>query len=156
DLFRGAAWVTTLVEDSDLDTWRAVAQLALAVGSRVVPTESLAHDVAVARVSHLPHLLALALAPVAADGRPLALSLAAGSFTDGSRVAATRPELIQAITQPNRRALVKAMDDVLGILGVARGSLASTGSLVKITEAGHAARLRFQERGSDLAPLTLT
>lgn len=156
ELFRDAAWVTTLVEDSDLDTWKVVAELALQLGCRVVPTEAAAHDDAVARISHLPHLLALALAQVGAGGGPLALSLAAGSFTDGTRVAATRPELIQAITQPNKRALVGAMDDALGILGVARGSLASTGSLIKITEAGHAGRVQFEQRGSTLAPVTLS
>jgi len=154
-LFRGTAWVTALTDDSDIDDWAMVAGLALAVGSRVVPADPQAHDLAVARVSHLPHLLALALAQVGEQGGALALSLAAGSFADGTRVAGTRPELVRAMTETNRDALVDAMDDALGILGVARGSLASTGSLLKIAQAGHAARDRFEHRSDQLAAVTL-
>jgi prephenate dehydrogenase len=135
--------------------WSTVAGLALSVGSRVVPVDAEAHDAAVARVSHLPHLLALTLAQVGAAGGDLALALAAGSFGDGTRVAGTRPELIRAMCEGNREALLAAVDDALGILGVARGSLASTGSLAKLTEAGHAGRVRLDERGAHLREVTL-
>ncbi|MET3805728.1 prephenate dehydrogenase [Nakamurella sp. UYEF19] len=155
-LFGQAAWVTCLDEISDLPTWTEVASLALAVGSRVIPAEAIAHDEAVARISHLPHMLALALAQVGAAGGSLALSLAASSFNDATRVAGTRPELIRAMCEANKKALVTAVDDALGILGVARGSLASTGSLQKLTSGGHEARSAFDNRGSTLVPLTLS
>jgi len=155
DLFRDTAWVTCLTEDSDQDVWAAVAGLALTIGSRVVPVDADAHDAAVARISHLPHLLALTLAQVGAGGGDLALALAAGSFADGTRVAASRPELVRAMCEGNREALLTAVDDALGILGVARGSLASTGSLAKLTEAGHAGRLRLDQRGQNLHEVTL-
>jgi prephenate dehydrogenase len=121
----------------------------------VVPAEPQAHDLAVARISHLPHLMALALSQVAENGGALALSLAASSFADATRVAGTRPELIRAMCETNRDALIDAMDDALGIMGVARGSLASTGSLFKIAEAGHLARARFAARGDRLAEIKL-
>ncbi len=155
DLFAGAAWVTCLTEDTDVDDWATLASLALALGSRVVPADAQAHDQAVARISHLPHLMALALAQVADNGGALALSLAASSFADATRVAGTRPELIRAMCETNRDALIDAMDDALGILGVARGSLASTGSLFKIAEAGHLARARFDGRSDQLAEVKL-
>ncbi len=155
DLFNGAAWVTCLTEESDPDDWATVASVALAAGSRVVPAEPQAHDAAVARISHLPHLMALALAQVGEQGGALALSLAASSFADATRVAGTRPALIRAMCETNRDALVDALDDALGILGVARGSLASTGSLAKITPAGHLARAHFAGRADDLAAVTL-
>lgn len=154
-LFDGAAWVTCLTDDSAVEDWVRVAGLALAVGARVVPAEPSAHDAAVARVSHLPHLMALALAQVAEHGGALALSLAASSFSDATRVAGTRPELIRAMCETNRDALIDATDDLLGILGVARGSLASTGSLVKLTDAGHRARLIFDDRAVALGAVTL-
>nr|WP_240188824.1 prephenate dehydrogenase [Nakamurella flavida] len=155
DLFTDAAWVTTLTEDTDPADWAAVAAMALATGARVVPAEALAHDEAVARVSHLPHLLALVLAQVGAAGGTLALSLAASSFRDGTRVAGTRPELIRAMCETNRDSLLDAVDDALGILGVARGSLASTGSLAKLAEAGHAGRMRYDAGPGTLVPVTL-
>lgn len=154
-LFDGAAWVTTLDEDSAVDDWLPVAGLALAVGSRVVPTEAGLHDDAAARISHLPHLLAAALAQVGAAGGPLALSLAAGSFADGTRVAATRPELVRAMCETNSASLVGAMDELLALIGVARGSLASSGSLAKIAEGGYGARGEFDRRGRGMERVDL-
>ena len=75
-----------------------------------------------------------------ADGGELALALAAGSFTDGTRVAATRPELTAAMCEGNRAALLSSLDDALGRLGAARGSLASTGGLLSTLTAGHEGR----------------
>lgn len=138
DLFRGAAWVVCVEHDTDLRIWSEVARLALDVGAHVVPATAALHDAAVARISHLPHLLAAVLASVGAEGGPLTLSLAAGSFTDGTRVAGTRPELTRAMTEGNRAALLPAVDAALGMLGAARGALASTGGLAATINAGHA------------------
>jgi prephenate dehydrogenase len=140
ELFAGAAWAVTIEDDTTLDAWREAAQLALDCGAHVVPTSAALHDSAVARISHLPHLFAAVLAAVGADGGPLALSLAAGSFRDGTRVAGSAPELVRAMTEGNRVALLDAVDDALGRLGAARGSLASTGGLKSTVDAGHAAR----------------
>lgn len=136
-LFGGAAWVACLEDDTDLAAWAEVARLALDVGSHVVPLTAAAHDEAVARVSHLPHLLAAVLASVGAEGGPLAMALAAGSYTDGTRVAGTRPELVRAMTEGNREALLPVLDEALGRLGAMRGSLASTGGLAATINAGH-------------------
>ncbi|HEX6343400.1 MAG TPA: prephenate dehydrogenase [Umezawaea sp.] len=139
-LFEGAAWVVAAEDGSDPAVLREVVALALATGAHVVPTSAAEHDSAVGRISHLPHILAAVLAAVGADGGPLALALAAGSFTDGTRVAGTRPELVRAMCEGNRTALLDAVDDALGRLGAARGSLASTGGLAKTIDAGHRAR----------------
>jgi prephenate dehydrogenase len=140
ELFRDAAWVVAAEDDADLAVLRDVVRLALDCGAHVVPATAAEHDDAVARISHLPHLLAAVLAAVGADGGPLALALAAGSFGDGTRVAGSRPELVRAMCEGNRDALLDAVDDALGRLGAARGSLASTGSLGKTIEAGHQGR----------------
>jgi prephenate dehydrogenase len=47
------------------------------------------------------------------------------------------------------------MDDALGIMGVARGSLASTGSLLRVAEAGHRARTAFDGRADQLVQVRL-
>lgn len=139
-LFDGAAWVVTVEEDTDPDDWRAAAELAIDCGAHVVPATASEHDVAVARISHLAHLLAAVLAATGADGGPLALALAAGSFTDGTRVAGTPPELVLAMCEGNREPLLAAVDDALGKLGAARGALASTGSLRATVAAGNQGR----------------
>lgn len=136
-LFAGAAWVVELDGDTDLSIWRDVATLALEAGAHVIPVSAAAHDEVVARISHLPHLLAAVLATVGAQGGPLAAALAAGSFRDGTRVAGTRPELVRAMTEGNRAALLPVLDEALGALGAARGSLASTGGLAATINAGY-------------------
>jgi prephenate dehydrogenase len=144
-LFKDASWVLTLEDETDLNAWREVAQLVLDCGAQVVPATAAAHDDAVARISHLPHLLAAVLAAVGADGGMLPLALAAGSYTDGTRVAGTRPELVRAMCEGNRGPLLDAVDDALGRLGAARGALASTGSLGATVEAGHRGWQEHQE-----------
>jgi prephenate dehydrogenase len=139
-LFGRAAWVVGLEDDTSIATWRVMAQLALDCGAGVVAATAAEHDDAVARISHLPHVLAAVLAAAGAEGGPLALALAAGSFADGTRVAGARPELSAAMCEGNRGPLLGALDDALGKLGVARGALASTGSLRSTLRAGNAAR----------------
>jgi prephenate dehydrogenase len=139
-LFDGAPWVAVADEDTAPAAWREAASLALDCGAHVVPTTASEHDAAVARVSHLPHLLAAVLAAAGAGGGPLALSLAAGSFADGTRVAGTRAELVLAMCEGNRGPLLDAVDDALGRLGAARGALASTGGLAATVRAGNEAR----------------
>jgi prephenate dehydrogenase len=144
-LFSGAAWVVAADDGLDVDVWRDVAELAWACGARVVPAATDEHDLAVARVSHLPHLLAAVLAAVGAGDADddLPLALAASSFADGTRVAGTRPELVLAMCEGNRHALLAAVDDALGRLGVMRGALASTGGLAATVRAGYAGRMRW-------------
>lgn len=142
-LFGGAPWVLAADDGTDRSVFRDAARLALDCGASVVPATVADHDAAVARISHLPHVLAAVLASVGADGGPLALALGAGSFGDGTRVAGSRPELVQAMCEGNRAALIDALDDALGRLGAARGSLASTGSLEATVRAGHLARRAF-------------
>ena len=143
-LFADAAWVVAADDGLDLDVWRDVAELAWACGARVVPAAADEHDLAVARVSHLPHLLAAVLAAVGAAGDDeLPLALAASSFADGTRVAGTRPELVLAMCEGNRDALLAAVDDALGRLGAMRGALASTGALSATVRAGYEGRQRW-------------
>jgi prephenate dehydrogenase len=142
-LFTGVPWVVSADDGADPMVWAQVARLALDCGAHVVPASAEDHDAAVARVSHLPHVLAAVLASVGADGGPLAMALGAGSFTDGTRVAASRPELVRGMCEGNREALLAAVDDALGRLGAARGSLASTGGLDATIRAGHLARHVF-------------
>ncbi len=142
-LFTGAPWVVGSDDGADPEVWAQVAQLALDCGAQVVPAGAAEHDAAVARVSPLPPELAAVRAAVGGAGGPRAMALGAGSFTDGTRVAASSPELVRAMCEGNRDALLDAVDDALGRLGAARGSLASTGALQATLSAGHRARQSF-------------
>jgi prephenate dehydrogenase len=141
-LFTRAPWVVSVDNHVDPVVWSMVMTLALDCGALVVPAKSDEHDAAAAAISHLPHLLAEALA-VTAGEVPLAFALAAGSFRDGTRVAGTAPDLVRAMCEGNAAHLVPAVDQVIELLNRARKSLACHNSVADLIESGHAARTRY-------------
>jgi len=141
-LFTRAPWVVSVDDNVDPTVWSMVMTLALDCGALVVPAKSDEHDAAAAAISHLPHLLAEALA-VAAGEVPLAFALAAGSFRDGTRVAGSAPDLVRAMCEGNSNQLVPAVDGVIELLSRARESLACHNSVADLVEAGHAAHTRY-------------
>ena len=123
ELFTGCAWVLCLEPPvTSVDDWLTIATAVTGLGARVVPATAEEHDRAVAAISHVPHLLATALAASAVTD-PLAWSLAAGSFRDGTRVAASRPELVAAMCGGNAGAVRAGLDEVLSTLTAARAAL---------------------------------
>ncbi|AGZ46637.1 prephenate dehydrogenase/arogenate dehydrogenase family protein [Actinoplanes friuliensis] len=115
-LFDGCAWVLCLEPGTtDVADWLSLAALFLPLGVRIVPVTAAEHDRAVAQISHVPHLLAAALAALL-EGNPLAATLGAGSFRDGTRVAGTRPELIAAMCGGNADAVREVLAGVIGDL----------------------------------------
>lgn len=154
-LFTRAPWVVSVDDHVDAAVWSAVMTLALDCGAVVVPAKSDEHDAAAATISHLPHLLAEALA-VSAGDVPLAFALAAGSFRDATRVAATAPDLVRAMCESNAGELLPAIDRVIDLLSRARESLAADDSVADLVEAGHAARTRYDSfPRTDIVPVVI-
>lgn len=142
ELFVGAPWVVAVDDHVDPAVWTLVMNLALDCGSVVVPARSDEHDAAAATISHLPHLLAEALSTTAGEV-PLAFALAAGSFRDGTRVAATAPDLVRAMCEANADQVLPVLDRTLEMLNRAREALAAHKPLTELVEAGHSARVRY-------------
>jgi prephenate dehydrogenase len=142
NMFVGAPWVVSVDDHVDARVWTMVMELALDCGSVVVPARSDEHDAAAATISHLPHLLAEALAITAGEA-PLAFALAAGSFRDGTRVAATPPDLVRAMCEANSDHLLPALERTLDLLSRARDALQAKNPLTDLVEEGHAARVRY-------------
>lgn len=141
-LFVGAPWVISVDEHVDPLVWSTVLDLVLDCGSVAVPARCDEHDAAAAVISHLPHLVAEAMAVMAAEV-PLAFALAAGSFRDGTRVAGTAPDLVRAMCEANWLQLLPALDRVIELLGDARDSLSAADSVADLVVHGHAARTRY-------------
>jgi prephenate dehydrogenase len=110
-LFRGATWVVVADGASTADLMAAEEMLA-EMGAEVIRMTAAEHDAAVAMISHLPQVLAAALVNEAAD-RTRALDLAAGSFRDLTRVAASDPDLWVDLLSNNRAEVIAAIDDLL-------------------------------------------
>ena len=139
-LFRGARWALCLEPGTELPRWLRAAEVALDAGAEVVPVTAAEHDAAVAAVSHVPHLLAAALAAAAGEAGPLALALAAGSFRDGTRVAGSDPALVTAMVEGNAGPTAAALDRVLAQLARPWPDLVAAGHAVRagvpVPEAG--------------------
>ena len=144
-LFRDAPWALILEPDTDLQAWLSLAVLLCDLGAKPVPTTAAEQDAAIARVIGLPHMLAEALALTGLQGGELGLSLAAGSYTSGSRVARTRPDLVATWCDGNP-ALITALDDAIAWLVTSRDALARGGSVLSLAEAGHRARIDWERR----------
>ncbi|MEU8816080.1 prephenate dehydrogenase/arogenate dehydrogenase family protein [Actinoplanes sp. NPDC048796] len=157
-LFTGCSWVLCLEPgETGLDDWLTLAALVTGLGARVVPITAGEHDRAVAQVSHVPHLFATALAGQL-EGNPLAGALAAGSFRDGTRVAATRAELIAAMCGGNASAVGTELDRLISELQEVRGLLASADpveALVPALRPAVALRRAWPSRAGDVIELPL-
>ena len=91
--------------------------------------------------------LAETLAIVGDNGGALSLSLAAGSFRDGTRVAGSAPSLVRAMCETNHAALLEALDEALSLLNDARAHLSEPKpSLEELVDNGYRSRIRFEAR----------
>ncbi|WP_330465401.1 prephenate dehydrogenase [Micromonospora zamorensis] len=118
-LLAGAAWVLCPAPGTATDAFRWLTGLLVELfGARVVPMSASAHDSAAALASHVPHLLAGALAGATqrAPLRDAVLTLAAGSFSDGTRVAGTPAERTANMLLGNRDRVLHELDEVRAFL----------------------------------------
>ena len=122
DLFHGARYFLTPTEKTDPEVYREVARFVREdLGALPTAVDSEKHDLLMAALSHVPHLMAVALLKVASDISPEALSFAGPSFRDLTRVGASNPGLWSDILAENAPALGEA-------LGAFAGAMAQLGS----------------------------
>jgi prephenate dehydrogenase len=107
DLFDGRLVVLTPTPDSGEGPLAAVRSFWEALGARVRLMEAAEHDRALALTSHLPHLLASALASTLP---PDLYELTATGFADTTRLASGNTALWTAIFQANREGVLAALD----------------------------------------------
>ncbi|GAB6154907.1 prephenate dehydrogenase/arogenate dehydrogenase family protein [Desulfosporosinus burensis] len=112
DLFRGYPYVLTPTSDSSPVAVGRLVELVQGFGAKVVFREANDHDVEVAMVSHIPHLLAVALTLAAQDVSKegeSTLALAGRSFRDITRIADSSPEMWKEIMVRNADAILDGL-----------------------------------------------
>jgi prephenate dehydrogenase len=115
DLFRGCPWILT---PSAAGARRVVARLARDVGARPVLVRADAHDRAMAYLSHLPQVVAWALAAAARGDRVTAglLRLAGPGFRDMTRLARSPRALWREVLAQNATEVARARKDLMRAL----------------------------------------
>ena len=109
------------------DQMLALRNVLSAAGAYFEILTALQHDQMVAQISHVPHVVASALAISAGIGladQPQALQFSAGGFRDTTRIAAGDPTMWTAIMQSNTEAILKALDTNIATLQHARQVIA--------------------------------
>ncbi|MDQ4002897.1 MAG: prephenate dehydrogenase/arogenate dehydrogenase family protein [Actinomycetota bacterium] len=152
DLFGGARYFLTPTDRTDPEAYREVARFVREdLGAVPTAVEPKKHDLLMAALSHLPHLMAVALLKVASDISPEALSFAGPSFRDLTRVGASNPALWSDILAENASALGEA-------LGAFAGAMAQLGSEISdrksIEDRFHTAREAYDALGGILIEST--
>lgn len=115
-LFDGRPWAVTPHAGSDAGAVALVEELARLCGAVPVRLSPVEHDKAVARTSHVPHLLSSLVAARLAEAPGEHLALSGQGVRDVTRVAAGDPRLYGQIVTANA-------DAVLGLLGEVHAEL---------------------------------
>jgi prephenate dehydrogenase len=106
DLFEGRVAIVTPTDRTPRQVVRDATEFWASLGARVITMSPEEHDEAVAAISHLPHLLASAVARSTPKER---LDLAASGWRDTTRIAAGDAELWTQILLTNRRNVLKSI-----------------------------------------------
>jgi prephenate dehydrogenase len=130
DLFVGARYLLTPTPDTPVAAVERLERWIAGLGARPVRLQPEAHDRAVAGISHLPHVVAAALATAVASepgagGPDLATlrELIAGGFRSTTRIAASSPEMWRDICLTNQAAVLEALGEFERELARFRGAL---------------------------------
>jgi prephenate dehydrogenase len=148
DLFRGRVCILTPTKTTDAAALARVRALWEAVGARVEEMPPVVHDELLARVSHLPHLVAWALIGAAgrarAGGRG-ALDYAGSGFRDTTRIAASPATLWAEILIANRGPLANGLAELRAELAELERLIAAgdAAALTRALEAARALRARL-------------
>jgi prephenate dehydrogenase len=114
-LLQNAAYILTPQSGTTDEPVEELTDLLKAIGARVVVMTAPIHDQAVARVSHLPHLMSASLINNLMS-KPEFLSLAGGGLRDSTRTAASDPDLWQDILMLNADAVVQELESIQQII----------------------------------------
>jgi len=126
ELFVNAVCAVTPTRQSKPAAVHKVEQFWRALGARTLRLPPEEHDLLVSRSSHLPHVLAAALAGYVlkpAHPRPQA-ALCANGFRDTTRIASGSAEMWRDIALANRKHLGRAMKDFISDAGKFQRALA--------------------------------
>jgi prephenate dehydrogenase len=116
DLFEGARWYLTPTENSSGLLYDRLQRAVAALGARPQAIDPQSHDRLMATVSHLPHVLANALAAEAAESLTQGterLPDVGPSFRDATRVAGSNPAIWADIFASNREAVAASVDSLV-------------------------------------------
>ncbi len=126
NLFEGAACILTPTAQTDPDSLRKVEQFWQWLGCKTTILDPGDHDEVVARISHLPHIVAAALVHVGmkeTDAGSAPDKFSGGGFRDTTRIAGGHAGMWTEILLENRQSICDSLGDLIQSLESVRESL---------------------------------
>lgn len=111
-LFGGRPWAITPDVHASTEAIALVEELIRLCGALPVRLSPIEHDLAVARTSHVPHLLSVLTAAQLRDALPEHLTLSGQGVRDVTRIAAGDPDLYGQIIRANDQAVIELLGEV--------------------------------------------
>lgn len=110
DLFKNTHYLLTPTDHTNTEAFQLIHSLVTQIGAYVLAIDAEKHDEAMATISHLPHFISAILVNLA--GQKIEeienlLRLAAGSFRDMTRIAASNPDVWLDIAFENKEAILR-------------------------------------------------
>jgi len=115
-LYQGSTCILTPTEVTSPEALQAVKALWASVGCSLKELSPQEHDAAVARVSHLPHLVASALVAAVNSRPPDVRPYAGKGYSDTTRIAAGPSAMWSEICLANRREISQTLAETIEIL----------------------------------------
>lgn len=143
DLFEDRPWVLAPHAESAAASVTIVRAMIERCGARVVQLSPSDHDSAVARVSHLPHLVSALVAGSLPGTAPEYLRLAGQGLRDVTRIAGSDPRLWEQIIELNAASLRPELLALQGRLTSLIDGLDDTANLLAHLETGLAGTLQI-------------
>lgn len=116
DLFHRAACLVTPTANTRREHLDRLRAFWVKLGCRVREMTPQAHDHCVARISHLPHAMAVLTTLAALQRDTSVLDSSAGGFRDTTRVAGGDPAMWAGIFLNNRDEVISALEDAAGAM----------------------------------------
>jgi prephenate dehydrogenase len=122
NLFRGCTYCLVPGKNFNAESRKKMEDMVKVIGARLFYIEAQEHDTLVAGISHLPHLISVALvAATVSDPRWAAMSkLAASGYRDTTRLASGDPRMSRDICLTNKKPIIEAIDSYIRSLNELR------------------------------------
>jgi len=111
DLFQGRTWVISPMAQTSSRAIGLAKSLIEKLGAKALEMKAAEHDLAVARVSHLPQIISSLLAGQLTKGQESEFKLAGSGIIDTTRIAASNTLLWDGILKGNKEAIMPLLID---------------------------------------------
>ncbi len=147
DIFTGRSWVVCSRDGLAPGAIRAVVDLATDCGANVVEMSTSDHDAAVALVSHVPQIVASAVASSLVGAPAKSVELAGGGLRDVTRIAASDANLWIQILGANSHDITSVLEGIRdrldAVVAALKDGTATTATLAELLASGNAGVARI-------------